>query len=202
MSVQYYGQSQHLEPNTKYTVTIDLPGIFKEWSFYSQLRTYRNEQPIYCNADEVMQDLGIFAEAFTRKDVVFAIKDSSDRLEDFLAIHEIDFSELTGADLRGVQLAMKNYARYKAGVDLANQIYYDLMKSGGREAKRLGSLQIDRQGATLLADLNKIRQHLLEQFLYWEARLLFIKTGNIRPGPKAVVRGSAVSPYPLVTRTF
>ncbi len=201
MAIQYYG-STHLSPNIKYTVTIDLPGVYKEWSFISQVTTDINQQPVYCGMNEVRQELGTFTTAFTNWDILFAIKDSSNRLEDFLLIQEIDYSSLYDAELRAVNLAIKMYVRYKASLDLANQIFYELVNAGGRESKRLGNLQIDKQGPSLLIDLAKVRQHLAEQFAYWEGRLIYVNTGAVKPVPKVVVRGNNVSPYSLATRTF
>lgn len=202
MATQHYDGTVHLEPNTKYTISIVLPGISKTWSFTSRYRTAFKNVDVYTSRDEVMRHLREFGSIFSGHDVYLAIKYASDKAEELLVFNNLDETTLTDTRKTAFDYARKMFCTFQAAVDLASAVYLDLVQSGGRYSKRLGDLQIDKQSMSVIPQIKTLRDYLQGELEYWRDRLLSFWQGNITAGITRVVRGSKGSPYPLSTRIW
>lgn len=177
MKIQTYGSQTRLLENQRYSVSFNLRGQQRDFTFTSRY------SPLYSSAKILRND---FAELFEGV--------SDDRLNFFIwQSSQLAFELLTeiDGDTTTVTFAMKQYARYKAEYDIIRAILIAYGSSAGSSEKFLGELKITKEIKT--PEIEAILAGLKDEIRRWEASM------DISPRVGGAVRAGATT-FPLNAR--
>lgn len=131
---QKASQRPTLQNNVHYNFLLSVRKQQFTSDFYSKFSPFYVSNPM----QKLKTDIGELFDAFSEKDLAFAIYDAGKEFDDILLLNSYDSTSIDdiGKSIR------ERWVRYKTGLNLINSVYLSKTQVNGSQRKRAGNIEV------------------------------------------------------------